>query len=833
MARKPKTSSSIQPSLLDGGISTAPCVPKIKAAVDVWRANGYPGITSTTRELLNHWFRPGGHRRPNGTIFEYHDGQREAIETIIWLHEVARVDDNNGLIEQFSAQPGVRLLQYSSVTRRAIKMATGTGKTKVLSMIVVWHTLNAWLEDAGRYATTFLVLAPNVIVYERLVDDFRNGRVFRSDPMIPDSLAVYGFLNEFRCYLKGDPEGVGSRAALYLTNVQQIQDEPEELPSFEEDPIFNIGAGAIKATSKTKDMSAKDFPARIAARGGLIAVLNDEGHHTHDEESAWNKSIRRLDDQANGRVLVQYDVSATPRHNSGSLFAWIVYDFPLRRAIAEGLVKRPIVGTSADLKPIPSSVASTQYQLYLAAGVGRWRDYRDALRPLGKNPVLFVMANKTTEADEIADWMRRTYPGDFGGEALHVIHTKKDGEMSDEQLKVARDVARKVDDDNSGVNAIVSVLMLREGWDVKNVTVIVGLRPYNSAAQILPEQTVGRGLRLMFRGLNPSYQERVDVIGTEGFIELIRQLEKEEGFELEQQDLAQPLVIKDIYPDVESKLALDIGLPVLSPILVRRSSLSDDIAAIDVTAMACPRLPRGVATDGADETFHYEGVDLLTLETLVKAEYEVPVARTSGEVVAFYAKLIAQDVKLPSLFHVLALKVKEYLAKRAFAEPVDLDGPGMIAAISTNVAQHVVKREFAKVLRPLVLQEQTPQIVSEPRLLSATPPFPHGRQAFPSTKTIFNLCATDNGFEDRFGRFLDAASDVVSFAKLPRAFRFAIDYADSSFRLRYYETDFLAMLSDGSTWILETKGREDMKIREEDFESLLPKSFSELVALAT
>ena len=208
----------------------------------------------------------------------------------------------------------------------------------------------------------------------------------------------------------------------------------------------------------------------------------------------------------------------------------------------------------------------------------------------------------------------------------------------------------------------------------------------------------------------------------------------------------------------------------------------------------------------------------------------------------------------------LALKVKEYLAKRAFAEPVDLDGPGMIAAISTNVAQHVVKREFAKVLRPLVLQEQTPQIVSEPRLLSATPPFPHGRQAFPSTKTIFNLCATDNGFEDRFGRFLDAASDVVSFAKLPRAFRFAIDYADSSFRLRYYEPDFLAMLSDGSTWILETKGREDidvarkdaaarqwcenasiltgrtweyMKIREEDFESLLPKSFSELVALAT
>ena len=78
------------------------------------------------------------------------------------------------------------------------------------------------------------------------------------------------------------------------------------------------------------------------------------------------------------------------------------------------------------------------------------------------------------------------------------------------------------------MNAIVSVLMLREGWDVQNVTVIVGLRPYSSKANVLPEQTIGRGLRLMFRDQNSAYIERVDVIGNKKFIEFVEQLEKEE-----------------------------------------------------------------------------------------------------------------------------------------------------------------------------------------------------------------------------------------------------------------------------------------------------------------
>src|SRR5207245_1386614 len=107
-------------------------------------------------------------------------------------------------------------------------------------------------------------------------------------------------------------------------------------------------------------------------------------------------------------------------------------------------------------------------------------------------------------------------------DTLLIIHTDKSGEVSKKDLEKARKVSREVDDEKSAINCIVSVLMLREGWDVQSVSVIVGLRPYTSKANILPEQTVGRGLRLMFRGMERGcYIEFVDVIGNKTFIEFV------------------------------------------------------------------------------------------------------------------------------------------------------------------------------------------------------------------------------------------------------------------------------------------------------------------------
>src|SRR5205823_2162959 len=223
----------------------------------------------------------------------------------------------------------------------------------------------------------------------------------------------------------------------------------------------------------------------------------------------------------------------------------------------------------------------------------------------------------------------------------------------------------QVDEGESPVNGIVSVLMLREGWDVQNVTVIVGLRPYTSKANILPEQTVGRGLRLMFRGFASAYVERVDVIGNAAFLRFVEQLEKEEDIALDTFELGKDkLVIETIQADPE-KLDRDITVPVLSPILTRKKTLAEEIAALDVSAMSCPLLPKR-ENDAAAQQFRYEGYDIITLEKLVEREYRVPEPQTAEEVISYYAKRIAQDLKLPSQFAGLAPKVREFLERKAF-----------------------------------------------------------------------------------------------------------------------------------------------------------------------
>jgi type III restriction enzyme len=360
-------------------------------------------------------------------------------------------------------------------------------------------------------------------------------------------------------------------------------------------------------------------------------------------------------------VAAQFDFTATPRHSKGQLFSWTVFDYPLKQAIIDNVVKRPLKGIAQGITEARSDVASTRYEAYLAAGVERWKEYREQLAPLAKKPVLFVMMNDTAQADEVGDWLRKKYPSEFGGEKLLIIHTDKSGEVSKKDLDVARKASREVDDEKSPINCIVSVMMLREGWDVQSVTVIVGLRPYTSKANILPEQTVGRGLRLMFRGAT-GYIERVDVIGNKTFIEFVEQLEREEDIQLETFKIGEKVKIITIAPDPK-KTDKDIAIPVLSPILTRKKSLAEEIAELDINAFVCPVLPRK-QDDAAAKSFRYEGYDIITLQKMVEREYKIPEPQTAEEVIGYYARRIAQDVKLPSQFAALAPKVREFLEKR-------------------------------------------------------------------------------------------------------------------------------------------------------------------------
>lgn len=790
-----------QLGLLEARVFTAPCVPAIREAVQQWRERGYPSVSDTTHTLLRHWFHTD-HRLPTGRRFEYHYSQREAIETLVYLYEVEQVRRQKDLVERFAQRSDLRLLQYDDFARYCIKMATGSGKTKVMSLAIAWHYFNAVAEGRDDYAKTFLLIAPNVIVFERLRSDFAGGRIFRADPIIPPELQIFW---DFQVYLRGEGERAYSMGALYLTNIQQLYDRPEASDSDEPEAMTAVLGPKPPANPVGND----DFRARIVARGAPVMVLNDEAHHTHDEESEWNRTIRRL--HADAPLVAQLDFSATPRHSKGALFTWTVYDYPLKQAIIDGIVKQPIKGVATGIGEKPSDIASVRYKAYLTAGVERWREYREQLAPLNKKPILFIMLNSTREADEVGDWLRTKYPDEFGGEKLLIIHTDRAGEVSKNDLERAREAARRVDEETSPINCIVSVLMLREGWDVQNVTVVVGLRPYTAKANILPEQTIGRGLRLMFRGLNTQYKERVDIIGNRAFLQFVEQLEREEELELETFELGkEKLQIVSILPD-PAKAQYDIEIPVLSPMLARKKSLQQEIELLDVASLDCPVLPFK-ESDTTAQIFRYEGYDFITLQKLVERDYMIPEPQTAEEVIGYYARRIAQEVKLPSQFAVLVPKVREFLETKAFGQRVNLSDPAIIKAISSNVAHYVTVKTFAHALRQRIVEELEPQLLNAGRKLSETPPFPYSRPTLNARKTVFNLVPCDNEFEREFARFLDDAPDVAAFAKLPEPFGFAIEYTDGAGNLRYYEPDFVAVLDDGTHYLIETKGAETVEV---------------------
>ncbi len=850
--RKKQPADRTQAELLDitAKLRTGPCVPALREAVKAWKAGGYKGITDTTRILLNYWFETD-HKLPTGLPFKYHPFQREAIETLIFVWEFEKVRTRKDLLERYAQSlRDIRLPPLDDFARYSIKMATGSGKTKVIALAVVWQYLNAAREAddiAKGYAKTFLVLAPNVIVLERLKTDFAGGRIFRVDPMIPKELEIFW---EFDCVVRGEGEKAHSDGTLFLTNIQQFYERPDRSEEDEPAPL----AAELGPKPPTKKLELTDFGDRIALRAGRLLVVNDEAHHTHDEDNEWNKVIRNL--QAKTPLATQLDFSATPRFQKGQIFPWTIFDYPLKQAIVDGVVKRPVKGI-AKVTEAASDYASVRYRAYLTAAVERWREYREQLSPLKKKPVLFVMMNTTDDAEDVADWLRTTYPKDFDGAKTQVIHTDKSGEVSKKELDEAREAVREVDFAESPINAIVSVLMLREGWDVQNVTVVVGLRPYTAKANILPEQTIGRGLRLMFRDVPANFIERVDIIGNGAFLNFVDDLEKLEDLKLDTFELGKDkLHIVTIMP-MDNRKDFDVGLPTLSPVLVRKKSLAEEIAALDVMGLQSIVLPMS-KDDPVSKTFRYEGQDIITLEKIVERDYVLPDPQTAQEVIAYYSRRIAEAVKLPSQFAALAPRVREFFEMKAFGHPVDMNDQKTVKAMNTDVARYVTVDVFKKALGGLAIEEQSPALLEPARLLSTCQPFPWSRPVWEGRKCAFNLVPCDNDFEREFAKFLDNAQDVRAFAKLPQAFGFAIEYTDGAMNLKSYYPDFVATDDAGTFWLLETKGQETsdvprkdaaasrwcenaskltgsawsyMKIPQKEFEALQPRSLKDLPAL--
>ncbi len=328
MPRKKKTDATAAP-MFDVRLTTAPCVPAIRDKVDAWRAGGYEGASDTTHQLLNYWFHTD-HRVFDGRKFAYHYSQQRAIETLIYLYEIAKVRRQKSLIESYSARQDLKLLQYDDFARYCVKMATGSGKTKVMVLAIAWQYFNAVAEGRDDFAKTFLIIAPNVIVFERLRSDFGGGRIFRLDPVVPDELRIYW---DFQCYLRSEAERASSLGALYLTNVQQLHDRAE---AEADEP--DIMTSMLGTPPPARTLEVEDFFPRIARAAAPFS-------------SSTTRPTTRTTKTANGTSVFAV---CTPRRPAVWRRNWIS---PRRRDTPRGSCSRgpcTIIRSSR-----PSSIASS------------------------------------------------------------------------------------------------------------------------------------------------------------------------------------------------------------------------------------------------------------------------------------------------------------------------------------------------------------------------------------------------------------------------------------------------------------------------------------------
>ena len=754
--------------------------------------------------------------------FQYYFAQREALETIIYLYDVVGVQDKYDLM-RFDSSGVVSAGMFDETWRRfVVKMATGTGKTKVLGLVLAWSFYHKLYEPESGLARNFLVIAPNIIVLDRIYKDFQGLRIFFEDPVIPEN-GVDGrnWRDDFQLTLHVQDEVRITRPIgnIFLTNIHRVYagDDIPTSPDDEDTMDYFLGKHPTGATTDSKvdlGMIVRDVDE--------LVVLNDEAHHIHDPRMAWFKSIEDIHNRLKqkGAVLsLQVDTTATPKHNNGAIFVQTVADYPLVEAISQNVVKHPELpdaASRAKLVERQSAKYTEKYADYIHLGVIEWRKAYAEHEKLDKKAILFVMTDDTRNCDEVSAYLEDNYP-DLK-DAVLVIHTKSNGEISEstsgkskEELDKLRKQANAIDGQESPYKAIVSVMVLKEGWDVRNVTTIVGLRPYAAKSNILPEQTLGRGLRKMYPG---GVGESVSVVGTNAFMDFVESIQAE-GVVLERKPMGEgtesktPLVV-EIDKENEKKdiEELDIEIPVLTPRVYREyKNLSD----LDVGALGHQRVL--FLQFSEEEQREIDFKDITTGEITHTTILDTAGIADYRSVIGYFAQTIMKDLRLVSGYDVLYGKVKAFVQEQLFDRPVELEDPNTLRNLSELAATKTLIETFKKAINALTVQDKGDAKIRDTIKLRQTRPFVAKEQEYlVPKKSVFNRIIGDSHYELLFARFLEDCDDVVSYAKNYFAVHFKLDYVNADGNIDNYYPDFLVKLDTKRIFIVETKGQEDLNV---------------------
>jgi type III restriction enzyme len=449
-------------------------------------------------------------------------------------------------------------------------------------------------------------------------------------------------------------------------------------------------------------------------------------------------------------------------------------------------------------------------------GVIEWRKAYEEHQKMGKKAILFVMTDDTRNCDEVAQYLENRYP-DLKDSVL-TIHTKNNGEISEsasgkkkEELDHLRRQANEIDDEISPYKAIVSVIMLKEGWDVRNVTTIIGLRAYSAKSNILPEQTLGRGLRKMYPG---GAEEYVSVVGTDAFMDFVESIQAE-GVELERRAMGEgtkpktPLLVEVDNENPKKDIgALDIEIPVLTPRVYREYKNLADLEPADMTFQTVT-----YQTFSEEEQREIVFKDITTGEVTHTTVMDTAGVADYRSVIGYFAQTVMKELRLVSGYDVLYGKIKAFIQDALFAQTVDLESPNTLRNLSELAATKTVIETFKKAINDLTVRDKGDAEIRDTIKLRKTRPFVVKDQGYMvPKKSVFNRIIGDSHFELEFANFLEQCSDVISYAKNYLTVHFKLDYVNADGDISNYYPDFLVKLSNEKVVVVETKGREDLDV---------------------
>ena len=803
-------------------------VNQLRDEVRAWREAGYPGTAIVTRRLLEWWFERDEERAKVYKRFFF--CQQEAVETVIYLYEV---------------QNRRKMPETGALLRYALKLATGTGKTMVMALIVTWATLHKRKVSGSSLSTNFLVLVPNLTVRDRVSGQPRG-----------DGLDPAGEHNLYDAFEIVPPEYREEfRPNVLVRNWQGIPLEAKRDDWIGEGDVpLEEGRFIPQAVLRAMQRRARQDPSAPIRRllGGWrdLVVINDEAHHVYGEKRAragedpeyikWSKILERLSKAA--RVSLVLDLSATPWYGSGSpkpegtLFEWLVSDFSVYDAFESGLVKvvrlpDPDERGSIYLDLWNDVKGARTKEEYLRACRGaiasiysswrkdhdEWASIFETMRP-GPSPVLLCVTDSAQRAAWLFEHLTREYEllrNPDNEDRTRWVTIPIDSKVFDADKgneAVLREMVNTVGSKGKPgehVRCIVSVNMLSEGWDVKSVTHILGLRAFGSP--LLTEQIIGRGLRRTnYYILNQPLDERpdggeetVDAFGIP-FV----------GFPVEKRKRARTgrwgEDLHWIEPDPK-KAKFRVAMPnVRSWAVGVTQSLADllrveDLPQTHINPKVTPSDVRmKPVVGGAPET-------VMGLEEF-RAEW--PTLRSAFQISEeLYQQTnpgSAEDLNIGPTFEELLEVVRRYVERRVVTMEV-----GGQRSDARDIGIPYWRGQVMDVLENAIRGAGLPGVEAVPILGSPEFLDTVNLRRFQWTGIVAEgkrchtnkvPCHTD--LEKRFADFLDSAQDVVRYFKNERL-GFSVTYYESN-RPRQYFPDFVIAGRDATgrevMWLAETKG---------------------------